>query len=66
MKLVLNSLSQHGHPYVSGMINNGTLHYDHDMDGTHTQIGGCVAKFRNLDDTHLSIKYLHDTLTGKC
>ena len=23
------------------MINNGTLHYDHDRDGTHSQIAGC-------------------------
>ncbi|MCP9263996.1 Vesicular integral-membrane protein VIP36 [Dirofilaria immitis] len=29
----------HGHPYISAMINNGSLHYDHDMDGTHTQLG---------------------------
>lgn len=47
------------------MINNGTLHYDHDRDGTHTQLAGCEAKFRNLDyDTHISIKYERDTLTG--
>lgn len=48
------------------MINNGTLHYDHDRDGTHTQLAGCEAKFRNLDhDTHVSIKYERDVLTGK-
>ncbi|MPC94740.1 Vesicular integral-membrane protein VIP36 [Portunus trituberculatus] len=56
---------QHGHPYISAMINNGSLHYDHDRDGTHTQLSaGCVSKFRNLDhDTFVSIKYVHDTLT---
>lgn len=47
------------------MINNGTLHYDHDRDGTHTQIAGCEAKFRNIDyDTHIAIRYEKDTLTG--
>lgn len=46
------------------MINNGSLHYDHDRDGTHTQIAGCEAKFRNLDhDTHISIRYEGDVLT---
>lgn len=47
------------------MINNGSLHYDHDRDGTHTQLAGCETKFRNLDhDTHLSIRYERDVLTG--
>ena len=32
---------QHDHPYISAMINNGTLQYDHDRDGTHSQIAGC-------------------------
>lgn len=59
-----NGPHNHGHPYISAMVNNGTLHYDHDRDGTHTQLSGCVAKFRNLDyDTYLSIRYKHDTLT---
>lgn len=26
------------------MINNGTLHYDHDRDGTHSQIAGCSVR----------------------
>lgn len=47
------------------MVNNGTLHYDHDRDGTHTQLAGCEAKFRNLNyDTHISIKYERDVITG--
>lgn len=46
------------------MINNGTLSYDHDRDGTLTQLAGCEAKFRNVDyDTHISIKYLNEKLT---
>lgn len=47
------------------MVNNGTLHYDHDRDGTHTQLAGCEAKLRNVEhDTHLAIRYERDTLTG--
>lgn len=46
------------------MVNNGTLSYDHDRDGTHTQLAGCEAKFRNVDyDTYISIKYENDVLT---
>lgn len=55
---------QHQHPYISAMINNGSLSYDHDRDGTLTQVAGCEAKFRNVDyDTHISIKYLNEKLT---
>lgn len=47
------------------MVNNGSLHYDHDRDGTHTQLAGCEAKFRNLQhNSYLSIRYERDTLTG--
>lgn len=31
---------QHSHPFISAMVSDGTLHYDHDKDGTHTQLGG--------------------------
>uniref|UniRef100_A0A1B6LHU9 L-type lectin-like domain-containing protein n=1 Tax=Graphocephala atropunctata TaxID=36148 RepID=A0A1B6LHU9_9HEMI len=59
-----NGEHNHVHPYISGMVNNGSLHYDHDRDGTHTQLAGCSAKLRNLEyDTHISIRYDHDTLT---
>lgn len=54
---------QHQHPYISAMVNNGTLTYDHDRDGTLTQIAGCEAKFRNVDhDTHISIQYINNKL----
>ncbi|GLV44360.1 uncharacterized protein CBL_10164 [Carabus blaptoides fortunei] len=59
-----NGPHNHQHPYISAMINNGSLHYDHDRDGTHTQLAGCEAKFRNVDhDTHLAIRYEKDTLS---
>lgn len=34
---------QHEHPYISAMVNNGSLHYDHDRDGTHSQVSGCTV-----------------------
>ncbi|KAK7586127.1 hypothetical protein V9T40_004003 [Parthenolecanium corni] len=59
-----NGEHNHQHPYISAMVNNGSLHYDHDRDGTHTQIAGCEAKLRNLDqDTYLAIRYEYNTLT---
>lgn len=33
-----NGPHNHQHPYLSAMVNNGTLSYDHDRDGTHTQL----------------------------
>lgn len=48
------------------MINNGSLHYDHDRDGTHTELAGCEVKARNLPtETHILIRYVGNTLTGK-
>ncbi|EZA52584.1 hypothetical protein DMN91_002036 [Ooceraea biroi] len=59
-----NGQHNHQHPYVSAMINNGTLHYDHDRDGTHTQLAGCEAKFRNVEyDTHIAIRYENSVLS---
>ena len=57
---------QHVHPYISAMVNNGTQSYDHDADGTHTQLAGCSAKFRNVKhDTFVAIRYENDELTGE-
>jgi mannose-binding lectin 2 len=36
-----NGEHSHEHPYISAMINNGSIHYDHDRDGTHSQVSGC-------------------------
>ncbi|XP_063239555.1 vesicular integral-membrane protein VIP36 [Bacillus rossius redtenbacheri] len=59
-----NGPHNHQHPYISAMVNNGSLHYDHDRDGTHTQLAGCEAKFRNLEhDTHIAVRYEGDVLT---
>ncbi|KHJ95059.1 Legume-like lectin family protein [Oesophagostomum dentatum] len=63
-----NGPHSHAHPYISAMVSDGTLHYDHDMDGTHTQLGGehtgCEAKFRNKDhETQILLRYVGDTLS---
>lgn len=59
-----NGEHNHKHPYISAMVNNGSFHYDHDRDGTHTQLAGCEATLRNLDyDTHIAIRYENDVLT---
>ncbi|CAB4026102.1 vesicular integral-membrane VIP36 [Paramuricea clavata] len=61
-----NGEHAHDHPYVSAMISNGTVNYDHDRDGTHSQIEGCSASMRNVDgDTYALIQYLgsKETLT---
>jgi mannose-binding lectin 2 len=59
-----NGPHNHQHPFLSAMINNGTLHYDHDRDGTHTQLAGCEVRFRNVDyDTQIKIRYENNVLT---
>jgi lectin, mannose-binding 2 len=46
------------------MVNNGSLHYDHDRDGTHTELAGCESQFRNKDfDTFVAIRYQNYKLT---
>ncbi|XP_046857653.1 vesicular integral-membrane protein VIP36-like [Xenia sp. Carnegie-2017] len=54
------------HPYISAMVNNGTLNYDHNRDGAYSQIQGCSASFRNNGaETYALIQYLgsKETLT---
>uniref|UniRef100_A0A8C4NBI0 Lectin, mannose binding 2 like n=1 Tax=Eptatretus burgeri TaxID=7764 RepID=A0A8C4NBI0_EPTBU len=52
------------YPYVSVMVNNGTLHYNHDKDGRRTSLGGCPIAVRNVKhDTFISIKYAMQQIT---
>jgi mannose-binding lectin 2 len=61
-----NGAHNHGHPYINAMVNNGTAHYDHDRDGTHTEVSGCEAKIRGSEhDTLILIRYENDVLTVK-
>lgn len=62
--LTSSSSSQRVFPYVSVMLGNGTLLYDHDRDGRTTELGGCTAMVRNsLYDTFLLIRYSGNRLT---
>jgi len=46
------------------MVNNGSLHYDHDRDGTHTELAGCVSAFRKIErETYVAIRYEMNKLT---
>ncbi|XP_010773694.1 VIP36-like protein, partial [Notothenia coriiceps] len=57
------SPSQKSFPYVSLMLGNGTLSYDHDSDGRHTELGGCTAMVRNaIYDTSLLVRYSKNRL----
>nr|XP_006823580.1 PREDICTED: vesicular integral-membrane protein VIP36-like [Saccoglossus kowalevskii] len=60
-----NGPHNHRHPYLSAQVNNGTWAYDHDRDGTHTEVAGCEALgLRNVDhDTTLAVRYSQDRLT---
>ncbi|XP_068616848.1 VIP36-like protein [Brachionichthys hirsutus] len=51
-------------PYVSVMLGNGTLSYDHDQDGRPTELGGCAAAARNsIHDSFLLVRYSRRRLT---
>lgn len=57
-------ISQHSFPYISAMVSNGSLAYDHGNDGRSTELGGCSAEIRNKDhDTYLAIRYSRGRLT---
>jgi len=59
-----NGPHNHQHPYLSAMVNNGSVAYDHDRDGTHQVVGGCELKFRNKDyETLVAIRYEGNKLT---
>jgi len=46
------------------MVNNGSLHYDHDRDGTHTELAGCVSSFRKIErEAYLAVRYEMNKLT---
>ncbi|MBN3296934.1 LMA2L protein, partial [Amia calva] len=56
--------SQRIFPYVSAMVGNGTVSYDHERDGRPTELGGCTALVRNLNhDTFLVVRYVRRRLT---
>jgi len=51
-------------PYISAMVNNGSVNYDHGKDGRASELGGCSAEIRNREhDTYLAIRYSRGRLT---
>lgn len=51
-------------PYISAMVNNGSLTYDHSKDGRGTELAGCSADLRNQNhDTFLAVRYSRGRLT---
>ncbi|XP_018425228.1 PREDICTED: vesicular integral-membrane protein VIP36 [Nanorana parkeri] len=51
-------------PYISIMVNNGSLQYDHTKDGRTAELSGCTADLRNANhDTFLAIRYSRGRLT---
>ncbi|XP_071947642.1 vesicular integral-membrane protein VIP36-like isoform X1 [Antedon mediterranea] len=59
-----NGPHNHPHPYISAQINNGSTHYDHDTDGTHTEVAGCSCSFRNKNhNTQIAVRYAKQRLT---
>ncbi|XP_035205077.1 VIP36-like protein [Stegodyphus dumicola] len=54
----------HRHPYISAVVNNGSISYKHDEDGTQGQIGGCHVPLRNLENpTKIAVSYMSNILT---
>lgn len=46
------------------MVNNGSLAYDHDRDGTITELAGCETGGRNKNyGTFMAVRYLDNKLT---
>jgi len=49
------------------MVSNGSHHYDHDMDGTHTSLSGCQANIRGQEhETFVALRYEHNQLMVCC
>lgn len=58
------SSSQRTFPYISVMLGNGTLSYDHDRDGRSTELGGCTVMARNsVYDNFFLVRYSKNRLT---
>ncbi|KAM4035745.1 vesicular integral-membrane protein VIP36 [Anomaloglossus baeobatrachus] len=51
-------------PYISAMVNNGSLEYDHGKDGRTVELAGCTADVRNSNhDTFVAVRYSRGRLT---
>lgn len=60
----IDSSVQRSFPYISAMVNNGSVQYDHGKDGRSSELGGCSAEIRNRQhDTYLAVRYSKQRLT---
>ncbi|XP_026882982.2 lectin, mannose-binding 2-like b [Electrophorus electricus] len=51
-------------PYISAMVGNGSVVYDHDQDGRNADLGGCAVSVRNIEyDTFVLVRYMRNMLT---
>lgn len=51
-------------PYISAMVNNGSVEYDHSKDGRTDELAGCTVDLRNSNhDTFLAVRYSRGRLT---
>lgn len=51
-------------PFITGMVNNGSVAYDHQTDGRKNSIGNCLSTFRNKEyDTYIAVRYVKQELT---
>jgi len=56
--------NKHNNPYIMGMVNDGTMAYDHQKDGSTQQLAGCLRDFRNKPfPVRARITYYQNTLT---
>ncbi|KAK3514756.1 hypothetical protein QTP70_029801 [Hemibagrus guttatus] len=59
-----DNLYERSFPFISAMVGNGTVAYDHDQDGRNADLGGCPATVRNVDyDTFILVRYIKNQLT---
>lgn len=60
------STTYYSHPKISVMVNNGTLHYDHEADGIESELAACECKFRGSDhEVRILVQYYNEQLTVK-
>ncbi|XP_078492620.1 protein ERGIC-53-like [Ciona intestinalis] len=56
--------NQHNNPYVSAIMNDGSLSYNHATDGFEQKAGGCLRDFRNRPyPVKVRVTYTGQTLT---
>ncbi|RZF40141.1 hypothetical protein LSTR_LSTR010093 [Laodelphax striatellus] len=56
--------NKHNNPYIMGVVNDGTMAFDHANDGSSQQLAGCLRDFRNKPfPTRARIEYYMNTLT---